>query len=238
MPDLEAEADLNGDPPLLEGHPGTPRHRVKGYEYDRPPKEVPQDPSLIRLSDLDPEGWPEPLPPQPRRVTVESYTRRNPRRRTMSTSTEPTTRTETTALKDAAAVALARNTDPATSHEAAKVATGSLRRRMIEVLAAYQDHATFCRGMVEAGSPHDRPGFTDEELVDHVTETQRFQPGKKASPSGIRTARKDLCRAGLLEPKMLEGFDVEDTRPTRLGNPAIVYALTDAGAALDLAGLR
>jgi hypothetical protein len=57
--------------------------------------------------------------------------------------------------------------------------------------------------------------------------------GFVGSPSGIRTARKDLERAGLLEPRMIG--DVEETRPTRLGNPAIVYVLTDAGAAFDQA---
>jgi hypothetical protein len=151
----------------------------------------------------------------------------------MTSVTEPTTRTETTAMKDAQAdaipsgVALARGSDPATSHEAAKVATGSLRRRMADVLQTFQWRATEC-----AKTPDDPfEGFTDEEMA---MAFNRY--GFVGSPSGIRTARKDLERAGLLEPRMIG--DVEETRPTRLGNPAVVYVLTDAGAAFDLAGLR
>lgn len=146
-------------------------------------------------------------------------------------STMPENRTDVTAMKDEVAVAAlpggvaeARRSDPATSHEAAKVATGSLRRRMADVLQTFQWAAT------EAAKTPATPflGMTDEELARSFAAY-----GFKGSPSGVRTARKDLCRAGLLEPRMIG--TVEDTRPTALGNPAIVYVLTDAGAAFDQA---
>lgn len=154
----------------------------------------------------------------------------------MSTTTEPQNRTDVTAMKDATAIASlpggpaeARLTDPATSHEAAKAATRSLRRRMADVLQAFQWQAT-----EYAKVPEECPGLTDDELLQafdryHLT----------GSPSGIRTARKDLERAGFVQPRY-EGSDTPDLvlRPTRLGNPAIVYDLTEAGADFDVARHR
>lgn len=226
---LEVHADLDPNhPPLLDGFPGTPRHRVKAHDRVLPPKEVQEDPRLIRLSDFDPEGWPKPEPPQPRVIPVRDHLRRNPRQRkepTMTSILPPENRTDVTAMKDAHAVtalpggvAQARASDPATSHEAAKVATGSLRRRMRDVLDVFQLQAT-----EYVKTDDEDPGYTDEELVRRMEALDR--PG---SPSGWRTARKDLVRVGLLEPKMLG--DIEDTRRTRRGNPAIIYRLTDAGA--------
>lgn len=182
-----------------------------------PPKANKADPNQLTLG-LDVEVH----PPQPRKTIVHEHTRRNPhpRRSTMTTATEPESRTEVTALKDAQAQA--RASDPVTSHEAAKVATRSLRRRMADVLQTFQWEAT-----KTAKSPGAVEGLTDEDLQRCFT-NYTF----KGSPSGVRTARKDLCREGLLEPKMLG--EIEDTRPTALGNPAIVYVLTDAGAAFDL----
>lgn len=147
----------------------------------------------------------------------------------------PETRTDVTAMKDAQAVtalpggvAHARSTDPATSHQAAKEATLSLRRRMADVLQVFQWAATENR----LDSAYQAPdGYTDEELVRKMEALDLA-----GSPSGWRTARKDLVRAGLLEPKMIG--DIEDTRRTRRGNPAIIFILTDAGADFDLAASR
>ncbi len=239
---------------LFGEKPAPTKHLVREHERILPPKTPPpEDPDLLTL-DLE---LPPPLPPQPRRVVVKPHVRRNPRRKetTMTDcpdepygedealgqhldqadgiSTMPENRTDVTAMKDEMAVAAqpalggqayARNSDPATSHGAAQVATHSLRRRMAEVLRAFQAQDATER-LIEA----DRRGMTDDELVDRLARLD-----VKGSPSGFRTARKDLDRLGLLEPLSDDGGIEFVTRPTRLGNDAIVYVLTEAGRAHTL----
>jgi hypothetical protein len=69
-------------------------------------------------------------------------------------------------------------------------------------------------------------GLTDEEMVERVHSWSRHTAtaaaSKLPSPSGLRTARKALQRAGLVEPN-------GSRRPTTLGNEADVFVLTDAG---------
>ncbi len=147
----------------------------------------------------------------------------------MSTTLPPESRTDVTDAKDSQAItslpdygAHARLTDPETSHVAAEVATVTLRRRMADVLRVFQLQAVeFVK------TDREDPGYTDDELLRRMLALDL--PG---SPSGWRTARKDLVRTGLLAPKMLG--EIEDTRPTRLGNPAIIYVLTEAGSEFAL----
>ena len=75
--------------------------------------------------------------------------------------------------------ARARRTDPETSHEAAASIEGLTARRqaVLEVLRRYGP-------------------LTDEELVG-IYEEKRVLPPQ--SPSGIRTRRNELVRAGLVE---------------------------------------
>lgn len=107
----------------------------------------------------------------------------------------------------------ARTGDPSTSHAAAQgPARASLRRRMVEVLRAFQSYGPQIHG-----------GFYDDLLLAALS-----AEGVPGSPSGFRTARKDLERAGLIE-----AATDDEGRPilarSALGNDSQVYRLTDAG---------
>lgn len=262
-PAVLADLDPDHAPLFGEKEPPT-KHRVREHERTLPPRPRPEDdPDQITLADFVP-GWPEALPPQPRVVTVRPHVRRNPRPKeiTMShdrhrggpplyddgeggktfrppdpevdaaTCLPPETRTDVTAMKDAIAetarpefggVAQARNSDPATSHGAAAVATHSLRRRMTEVLRVFKAQDFTARAVGDEAE-----GYTDDELVRRLDRLD-----VKGSPSGFRTARKDLERLGLVWPR-LTAEDEPWTRPTRLGNEAVVFILTEAGRAFIL----
>jgi hypothetical protein len=88
---------------------------------------------------------------------------------------------------------LARSTDPATSHEAARSVEPHITSLQALVLKYLKD------------SP-----MTDEELVRCLSDCSYM------SPSGIRTRRCELVRAGLVE-------DTGLTRPTRSGRRSIVW---------------
>lgn len=220
-PEVVADLDPNLVP-LFPGHEGTPRHKVREHDRRLPPKEPPpDDPDRPRLIDLPP------LRPKPRIVPVRRHVRRNPRRKTkettMTTITPPTTeedghRTAATTAADLESTAHARTSDPATSHAAAK--TVDLTRRQIQVLDAFQVRYAYDPGR----------GFTDEELVRDVQNAARAAGVTKIpSPSGLRTARKALQRAGLVEEKV--EYDVLVYRRTELGNDAQVFVLTEDGRA-------
>lgn len=131
-----------------------------------------------------------------------------------------------TGVDELDSTAHARSTDPITSHLAA--AKVDLSRRQVQVLRAFQEKATDDHEVIggfEAFRPP--PGLTDEELVKRVQErvVARSSPGVKVpSPSGLRTARKALQEARLVEKH-------ETTRQTTLGNYAHVWVLTEAGRA-------
>lgn len=224
--DLEAIGDATpGLDPMIEGTNRQPRHRVKGHErtiQPRPPK--PPPPGQERLFDLAPYED----PPGPRTVPVRPHLRRNPQRKAteMSTTTEPRSPAMEAAMREAQAQtagwptkARARRTDPQTSHGAAQAASGSLRRRMAEVLRVHQEEDAIDQ---KVGEPL-ADGLTDDELLSAFAVRQI-----PASPSGIRTARKDLERLGLIEA-LVSGSGLPVQRQTRLGNWAQVYVVTETG---------
>jgi hypothetical protein len=90
---------------------------------------------------------------------------------------------------------VARRTDPATSHAAARSVgdTGTIRARILELIRT--------EGPV-----------TDEELVELI---ERRHPGT-ATPSGIRTRRKELVDMGYLE-------DSGQRDTTRAGRQAAIW---------------
>lgn len=107
-----------------------------------------------------------------------------------------------------------------------------LRKRMVEVLRTFRRKDTVFRdtsGFCNWGGAPIREGFTDEELVPQVHQDalSKNVDAKLPSPSGIRTARKDLERAGLVEK-------AGTLRPTSLGNQAYVFRLTQAGRDFEL----
>lgn len=75
----------------------------------------------------------------------------------------------------------ARHTDPATSHQAAASVADDLTKVKKTILALLQ-------------SPH-----TDEQLVAVYTVITDNKLAPTQSPSGIRTRRNELYRAGLIE---------------------------------------
>lgn len=87
-------------------------------------------------------------------------------------------------------VPLARRTDPATSHLAAATLDDKARQRRL-VLAVLRTYGP----------------MTDEALVNHLS---------TISPSGARTRRSELVRAGLVQ-------DTGDRLPTSSGRKAIVW---------------
>jgi predicted ArsR family transcriptional regulator len=100
-------------------------------------------------------------------------------------------------------MALARNTDPQTSHEAAaRVSNTSATQRTILQLLAFPR--------------------SDEELVRAFEELAKSGLADYASPSGIRTRRAELTDMGYVE-------DSELRTKTASGRTAIVWMLTEAG---------
>ncbi len=77
--------------------------------------------------------------------------------------------------------AKARNTDPTTSHEAAK--TVNENNRVYEVIKALLHVAQ-----------------TDEQLSESYALAVLYANAPKQSPSGLRTRRNELFRAGKVEP--------------------------------------
>lgn len=130
-----------------------------------------------------------------------------------------------TSVDDLESEAHARTTDPTTSHLAA--ATVDLTRRQLQVLQAFREKATDdSTNLFPTGD--DDLGFTDEEMVAYVQ--SRTTAGKVPSPSGLRTARKALVDAGLLEKYPSTGETGDGSlRKTALGNWAYVWVLTQAG---------
>lgn len=120
-------------------------------------------------------------------------------------------------LDDLEQEAHARRGDPRTSHDAAK--TVNLRKLQVNVLLLFR-HEDGTR------KPGAVVGFTDEEFVDLLLS---MIGDTGPSPSGLRTARSELTKAGLVEP-------TGTTRPTKRGRQAEVYRLSDAGRAFDLGG--
>lgn len=96
---------------------------------------------------------------------------------------------------------LARNTDPATSHEAAASLNPLHTRRqyltILEILSNHED------------------GLTDQELIDLMP----FQ----VEDSGVRSRRNELH-----EHELVRG-DKSTVRPTRSGRNAIVWTITFDG---------
>lgn len=99
--------------------------------------------------------------------------------------------------------ARARGSDPQTSHEAAEKVSGEgVRQSQIDVL-----HTLRSQGPM-----------TDERLLDAM----EFR-GARSSPSRVRTARKELMEAGLVE-ECGEGM-------TKRGNRAAMHRITAKGFA-------
>jgi len=90
----------------------------------------------------------------------------------------------------------ARNTDPATSHQAAATVTNVTDTQQL-ILEAYKAHGP----------------MTDEELCQQLAVTTQ----KPVSVSGIRTRRSELVEAGRV-------YNTTDTRLTATGRAAIVWA--------------
>lgn len=139
----------------------------------------------------------------------------------MTTLTPDSPRATASTLADLESTAHARTGDPQTSHDAA--ATVDLTRRQVQVLDAFQVRYAY----------HQDRGFTDEEMVADVTNAARHAGQTKLpSPSGLRTARKALQRAGLVEAVHDHAGPLY--RETTLGNVAQVFNLTEAGRAFVL----
>jgi len=106
---------------------------------------------------------------------------------------------------------LARSTDPATSHNAArlvdKMKAADIQEEILRIVSA-----RVFRDKVLEGSSAPLVGFTDEELVEGLV------PGS-VSPSGVRTRRNELVRGGWLR-------DSGYRRRTRSGREAIIWTLT------------
>lgn len=98
-------------------------------------------------------------------------------------------------------VAHARRTDPATSQKAAETVTRrDLKNAGEMVLRILREHGP----------------MTDERLVETYEREQQSRPAfLLQSPSGIRTRRSELARAGLVVK--------HGTGKTRLGKPADVW---------------
>lgn len=111
----------------------------------------------------------------------------------------------------AMANARARATDPDTSHAAA--ASIDVNKSQAAVLNLFQSQVTIARFTGD-----DAEGFTDEAMVGFM-ERRLSTP---FSPSRLRTARRELCDLGLIEPS-------GDRRPTKRGRLADVYRLTERG---------
>ena len=136
----------------------------------------------------------------------------------MTTLTPDSPRSTASTVADLESTAHARTEDPQTSHDAA--ASVDLTRRQVQVLDAFQVRYAYDPGR----------GFTDEELVQDVQNAARSAGlSKIPSPSGLRTARKALVRAGLVEVRL--DHDAPAYRQTSLGNDAQVFVLTGAGRA-------
>lgn len=126
----------------------------------------------------------------------------------------------------------ARRDDPWPSHAAA--AKVDLTRRQVQVLRAFQEKEADDRDVIEGMERFVTSGLTDEELVKRVQAVARARAVsddvKLPSPSGLRTARKALFDAGLVERYPSTG-EVGDgsLRKTELGNWAFVWVLTQAG---------
>lgn len=119
-------------------------------------------------------------------------------------------------LDDLEHEAHARSSDPQTSHEAAR--SVNLRKLQANVLRLFQHEARERRRTAV------KEGFTDEEFVDLLLS---MIGDRGPSPSGLRTARNALTKAGLIEP-------TGTTRPTKRGREAEVYRLSEAGRAFRL----
>lgn len=202
--------------PMIGPKLDTGRHRVRGHDRTLPPREPgAEDPNALHLFDL-----PDPLPSRPRIIPVRPHRRRNPRRKKETIPMETLTPLPTppTSVGDL---------DPALPsgyHGDPPPDPPRLRARMVQALQAFrrQDDPSRTGLLV---------GMTDEELVASVQDSVRWSSygnvPKLPSPSGIRTARKDLERAGLVEK-------AEALRPTALGNQAFVFVLTQAGRDFEL----
>ena len=212
-------------PPMFGEKTPADRHRVKGHDRVLPPRPLPpEDPNQPTL-DL---GLPPRQTPGPRSVPVRPHTRRNPRpkERPMDSLTPHPT---PTGVEDLERQAHARATDPSTSHLAA--ATVNLTKRQIQVLEAFRDKERAFRESPGANWGR-RPileGFTDEEMVEYAQGEARLMGSKVPSPSGLRTARKALTDAGLIDHAPDRRL-----RKTALGNDAFVWVLTQAGRDFDL----
>jgi hypothetical protein len=100
----------------------------------------------------------------------------------------------------------ARNTDPATSHEAAASVT-DLRRSQNDVLRALEACV-------------DEKGATDTELVSTYVAMAKYKMVRSQSESGIRTRRKELVTLGKVADS---GYT--ETLPS--GRKSIIWKLTD-----------
>lgn len=162
---------------------------------------------------------------------VKPYARRTPRPTEQETPMTTIVQTEesggralATTLADLEATAHARSTDPSTSHlAAASVHPTASQVSVLVFFRHHDDEALRWMDRTGGGLPLSfLAGYTDEALADAM-EAQ----DTPLSPSRIRTARKELQRAGLLEP-------TGERRPTKRGRLADVYDLTEAGRAFDL----
>ena len=100
-------------------------------------------------------------------------------------------------------MAHARNTDPQTSHDAAASVTNvtETKRAILNLL---------------------QNAITDDELIDRFYEYMDSGLVRHASPSGIRSRRKELVDAGLVYDTGLRG-------KTPSGRSSIIWLITDAG---------
>ena len=89
-------------------------------------------------------------------------------------------------MSDLDLFARARTTDPVTSHEAAARATVKLRASQLAVLRLFEAHQV---------------AMTDPEMIEKYSRFTTMLPDRypKQSTSGLRTRRKELCNAGLIE---------------------------------------
>lgn len=119
-------------------------------------------------------------------------------------------RASATTLADLPEHGSARISDPHTSHDAADQA--DLRGAALRVMAAFRYLDQKGEGDV---------GLTDEDAED-VVDYLRKAGERMPSPSRLRTARKELERAGYVAPAGRH-------RKTRFNRDAEVYVLTEKG---------
>jgi hypothetical protein len=114
--------------------------------------------------------------------------------------------------------AVARSTDPETSHTAAKRAQRSISLKQLAVLDCMRDYTR-----------HFLPRIHDEKLIFQYAVRVTWWPIQ--SDSGIRTRRSELVRLGYVR-------DSKQRAIMQSGSASIEWELTDKGEAVDIDAFR